>query len=55
MSVRMAWNPQLPLQFGQPAEPGIFDEMAAYLPLTRKAKQLEFHAMQDFLAFKPGR
>ncbi|NWC48932.1 topoisomerase II [Pseudomonas edaphica] len=33
----------------------IFDEMAAYLSTTRKAKQLEFHAMEDFLAFKPSR
>ncbi|MDF5893778.1 topoisomerase [Pseudomonas syringae pv. syringae] len=33
----------------------IFQEMAAYLSPTRKAKQLEFHAMNDFLAFKPGR
>jgi len=34
---------------------GIFEEMAAYLSPTRKAKQLEFHAMEDFLAFKPSR
>ncbi|MNJ42430.1 hypothetical protein D3C77_374010 [compost metagenome] len=33
----------------------IFDDIAAYLSPTRKAKQLEFHAMEDFLAFKPGR
>lgn len=31
----------------------IFADMAEYLTPTRRAKQLEFHAMEDFLAFKP--